>query len=181
MRLTLKLSKSDTRIILDSIVSVIPYSRSGQVAPLQRVLEICEREELLFIASYHFAASVSEFKNLLKRDVGISANSRLAGYLSARWKKLFGDHKATVRMESFELLKRDGPGCAYCRVRTNNYEVHHVIPLARNGFNAPSNLVLTCLGCNRRISSNLEIPGIWWRLHPESQFNPAVRRAELVE
>ena len=44
--------------------------------------------------------------------------------------------------------------CAYFRVcKTklgNDYEVDHIVPLARGGTHWPSNIQLTCLHCNRR-------------------------------
>lgn len=45
------------------------------------------------------------------------------------------------------ILARDG-GCQRCGA-TVGLEVHHVVPLARGGSNAPDNLVTLCGDCHR--------------------------------
>lgn len=58
-----------------------------------------------------------------------------------------------------ELRERDGGDCSVCgRIvdfsckfpHPDSPSVDHVVPLSRGGANAPDNLALACLGCNRK-------------------------------
>jgi len=48
------------------------------------------------------------------------------------------------------LIARDGPYCAYCGVLPKITHIDHVVPVAMGGDNLPSNLVISCPGCNNR-------------------------------
>lgn len=52
--------------------------------------------------------------------------------------------------------KSQGGNCWWCGKALNGkYEGDHVIPLSRGGSNYPSNIVLTCLPCNREKGKKL--------------------------
>ncbi len=51
-----------------------------------------------------------------------------------------------------KLMAFQSAKCPYCKVDLNSVKVHmdHVIPLARGGAHADSNMQLTCITCNHR-------------------------------
>ena len=56
---------------------------------------------------------------------------------------------ATVKQLVFEQA---GRCCEYCKspanYTTDPFSIEHIVPLSKNGLNAPINLALSCLGCN---------------------------------
>ena len=67
--------------------------------------------------------------------------------------------RARNAMSVQELRERDGGDCSICGKVVDfsrrfpdplSPSVDHVIPLSRGGVNAPENLALACLGCNRK-------------------------------
>lgn len=48
----------------------------------------------------------------------------------------------------FEVLRRDGFKCHYCRTTEGELHVDHVLPVALGGTDTPDNLVAACLDCN---------------------------------
>ena len=48
------------------------------------------------------------------------------------------------------LLEKWGRRCAYCDKDNVPLQVEHIVPLARNGTNRPSNLTLACEECNQK-------------------------------
>ena len=167
----MKLSKSEILVAQDFLAWVTPYVGGSRGRSVEVLRDICEREELLLLARYHFVASPAEFRNVLSRDVGIHSEMEQSRYLVGRWKKLFGSAWGP-RLSVRELQGRDGVGCQYCLLRSEAYDVHHVIPQQKKGSDSPFNLVLTCPPCNKRISNNVVIPRNWWALHSESRFSP---------
>jgi len=61
---------------------------------------------------------------------------------------------AGKRRKRRALLRRDGAACAYCGrpfgtgLPFSRPTIEHVVPLARGGSNALTNLVLACKPCN---------------------------------
>ena len=61
----------------------------------------------------------------------------------------------TRRKRIRQLLKRDGPECAYCGkalltgLPFSRPTVDHVVPISRGGKNSLTNLALACKPCNR--------------------------------
>lgn len=53
----------------------------------------------------------------------------------------------------FEVLRRDGYTCRYCRSKDNPLTIDHVMPVALGGSDDPSNLVAACKDCNSGKSS----------------------------
>jgi hypothetical protein len=53
----------------------------------------------------------------------------------------------------FEVLRRDGYTCRYCRTTAGELTVDHVRPTALGGTDDPSNLVACCKDCNAGKSS----------------------------
>lgn len=53
------------------------------------------------------------------------------------------------------IMKRQRSRCAYCQVKltSKTKTIDHIVPVARGGTNAPSNLQITCMPCNRRKSA----------------------------
>jgi 5-methylcytosine-specific restriction endonuclease McrA len=167
----LKPSRSELEITQDFLTWVGPYAAGSKGGSIEILRNICEREELLFLAQHHFVGSDNELRNVLARDAGIAADSEQSKYLVGRWRKLFGASLIEQRPSVRELQERDGVGCQYCLLRSSRFEVHHVIPQEKHGKDSPFNLVLTCPACNKRISNNIVIPRNWWFLHPESRFH----------
>lgn len=52
------------------------------------------------------------------------------------------------------VLERDGYRCCNCR-RRRELHVHHIVPLARGGRNAASNLVTLCRACHERVEPHV--------------------------
>lgn len=48
-----------------------------------------------------------------------------------------------------EVFARDDFTCRYCGERGKRLECDHVVPVARGGITAMSNLATACFGCNR--------------------------------
>ncbi len=54
------------------------------------------------------------------------------------------------------IYDRQGGRCWWCQCELNGtYEVDHRVPLSRGGSNDPSNLVVSCMSCNRRKHNKL--------------------------
>lgn len=66
----------------------------------------------------------------------------------ARMRKAKGSHTID---DIRSLLEAQSYLCYYCGEDLDkvNYEVDHYVPLAKNGSNDPSNLVIACMPCNR--------------------------------
>jgi 5-methylcytosine-specific restriction endonuclease McrA len=47
------------------------------------------------------------------------------------------------------VLKRDGWRCQYCG-RSEELEVHHMIPRSQFGHDTEENLITLCTGCHRK-------------------------------
>ena len=48
------------------------------------------------------------------------------------------------------VQKRDNMTCQDCRIRTANFEVHHIIPRGMGGSDHPANLKLVCQNCHKK-------------------------------
>jgi len=55
---------------------------------------------------------------------------------------------AVSKRTRFEVLKRDDFTCRYCRSRTNELTIDHVVPVSLGGSDSPDNLVTACRDCN---------------------------------
>lgn len=57
----------------------------------------------------------------------------------------------------FAVFSRDGFTCTYCGhlPPTVRLEIDHIVPLSQGGTNDPSNLVTSCVDCNRGKGSGL--------------------------
>lgn len=55
---------------------------------------------------------------------------------------------AVSKRTRFEVLRRDGFTCRYCRNDSNPLTVDHVVPVALGGTDTPDNLVACCRDCN---------------------------------
>lgn len=59
------------------------------------------------------------------------------------------------------LMLQQGGRCAYCRNGLkSDFQVDHVIPLAKGGTNWPANLALACPSCNRRKNTRTDMKPI---------------------
>lgn len=66
---------------------------------------------------------------------------------------------AISRRLRFEILKRDGYRCFYCKTDEKKLTVDHVVPKALGGTDDPTNLVAACGTCNNgKASTNPEAP-----------------------
>lgn len=54
-----------------------------------------------------------------------------------------------TKLDVEKLLRLQENRCAYCGRRLRGFHIDHVVPLAKNGTNNPSNLLLTCEHCNK--------------------------------
>lgn len=66
---------------------------------------------------------------------------RLIRYVSIPFK--------TVPLSRFNVFRRDGYACGYCK-STNNLTIDHVLPKSRGGKNTWENLVTCCKKCNTK-------------------------------
>ena len=82
------------------------------------------------------------------------------------------------RGNKVKLILRDGYACAYCSTKDKLLEVEHLIPRSRGGSNSITNLVLSCVDCNRKKSNQLphEIKNIYFRKKLEYLINYAKHR-----
>ncbi len=70
-------------------------------------------------------------------------------------------HRARTRTASiarrYEIYERDGGKCYMCAqdISLKNAELDHLIPVSRGGSSDPSNIALSCRGCNRRRGTNV--------------------------
>lgn len=66
----------------------------------------------------------------------------------------YGTTASLTKMYGYELMRRDGATCAYCRrdLRLDSplCSVDHVVPVAEGGKTILSNLVLACTACNAK-------------------------------
>lgn len=76
-----------------------------------------------------------------KRQVTANVRNR-----RARIKGNGGTHTAE---DIQEILEGQGYMCFYCKYPLDDYEVDHYYPIAKGGSNAPDNLVVACVSCNR--------------------------------
>ena len=53
------------------------------------------------------------------------------------------------------IFDRDGWVCAYCGDRNGPFECDHIVPVSKGGSNDKSNLVTSCMKCNRSKGANL--------------------------
>lgn len=60
---------------------------------------------------------------------------------------------AITKRLRYEILKRDGHTCQYCRATDAPLTIDHVVPVALGGSDDPSNLVAACRDCNAGKSS----------------------------
>ena len=90
-------------------------------------------------------------------DAGKMANRR--GMANWRAKKA---GVPAERIKSFEKMFFNQRGrCAYCsEPLDDNFELDHVVPIAKGGGNTPRNVVLACIPCNRKKRANLWIPNV---------------------
>lgn len=60
--------------------------------------------------------------------------------------------KREVVLNRKNIFERDGNTCQYCgkRARREDLTLDHVLPRSRGGKNTWENLVLACVGCNKR-------------------------------
>jgi 5-methylcytosine-specific restriction endonuclease McrA len=66
----------------------------------------------------------------------------------------------TFTKDDITLMFKNQKGrCWYCQTKLKRYEIEHRIPLSRGGSNNPSNLVLSCVTCNR--SKGAKLPHEW--------------------
>lgn len=52
-----------------------------------------------------------------------------------------------------KIYKRDGYRCVYCCTDKGPFQLDHVRPYSKGGWDDPSNLVTACLDCNARKSN----------------------------
>ena len=60
---------------------------------------------------------------------------------------------AVSKRARFEVLRRDGFTCRYCRSTDGKLTIDHVTPIALGGTDDPANLVAACEDCNSGKSS----------------------------
>lgn len=70
------------------------------------------------------------------------------------WGKSESGNRAQLTPESWARVRkivkrRDGAICQYCGCEASGGEVDHVLPLAKGGTDALTNLVWACKNCNR--------------------------------
>lgn len=136
---------------------------------------ICEVAELEFLAKLprNFKEKeILSYIDKLRLKYNVKYNSR---YLTTRWEKIFKNnlYKSTLDANII-ILKRDKKICQYCN-RTNNLQIHHVIPKDEKkyrGADSYYNLVLACEQCNIGISNTIVLPRNWWLLHSDSKYAP---------
>lgn len=75
------------------------------------------------------------------------------------WRLITGTRrKKTINKKMvLNLLEMQCHQCAYCGInlRIETYEVEHIVPLCAGGTNNISNLVLSCVRCNRIAASKV--------------------------
>lgn len=76
----------------------------------------------------------------------------------------------------FEVLRRDGYTCRYCRSTENPLTVDHVTPVALGGTDTPDNLVAACRDCNAGKSSAAPDSSL-----VEEVREDALRHAEMIK
>ena len=87
-------------------------------------------------------------------DIGISVKK--GGKLDARDKAIVKRSRTCMKWPRKHhyykklLVERDGLRCHYCDVvmTYRDAQIDHIVPKARGGTDAPSNLVLACATCN---------------------------------
>jgi 5-methylcytosine-specific restriction endonuclease McrA len=47
-----------------------------------------------------------------------------------------------------QVLERDNNQCQICQLNANKLDIHHIIPLRKNGLNSLYNLVAVCRKCH---------------------------------
>ena len=70
------------------------------------------------------------------------------------------------------IFKRDDYKCTYCGERGGKLECDHVIPVSRGGGHDESNLVTSCISCNR--SKRDKLPSEWSRIVSENRNGVAI-------
>ena len=83
----------------------------------------------------------------------------------------------------FKILKRDNFRCQYCgrKAPKVELEVDHILPRSKGGLTLPSNLITSCIDCNRGKGKNqLEIIPIK-ELTAEEMFENKKRAAEAID
>lgn len=72
-------------------------------------------------------------------------------------------HRSKTRVASVarraELYRRDGGACYICLqpLAIDNFELDHLIPVAKNGSNHQENLAVSCTSCNRARGTRIGI------------------------
>lgn len=91
------------------------------------------------------------------REENPESMSAISRRRRARKKGAAGDH---TQSDVLRLLQNQKHCCAYCKKKVKKtYEVDHIVPLAKGGSNAPDNLQILCVSCNRRKSA--KDPIVW--------------------
>ena len=88
-------------------------------------------------------------------------------------------HRSKTRVHSVarrkEIYDRDRGKCYICNdpLTLKSFELDHLLPVARNGSNAPENLAVCCLPCNRSRGTKLGIRQLQklFELRPLSEHN----------
>lgn len=121
--------------------------------------EVKERMRIYYVAKY-------------REHPEIAAERNLKDYRRAWWERPTSrDRKRTYRHKRRALIhaaqgshtaqdilnqfKRQKGKCYWCSKKLTTYHVDHIVPLTRNGSNAPDNLVIACPTCNKRKGNKL--------------------------
>ena len=70
--------------------------------------------------------------------------------------------------------------CYYCGAALADYHIDHKTPLSRGGSNWPSNLAVTCPGCNTKKNTRTEAEFVAAMLSHERGVGGPMRTAEVA-
>ena len=63
-----------------------------------------------------------------------------------------------------QILKRDNNQCQICNLIAKKLDIHHIIPLRKNGLNSLYNLVAVCRNCHTLIELDPPIEKFHYKL-----------------
>jgi 5-methylcytosine-specific restriction endonuclease McrA len=118
----------------------------NKLYPSQALTHVRVRRRIHYSKNSKSISEKREERRNRNREAVRAKCRQYAANRRAREKGAFGTYSS---QDVARIFKEQKQRCAYCQHRLDCYHVDHIVPLALNGSNEPSNLQILCPSCNR--------------------------------